>query len=386
MMDKVNTYDWNQAIEFTRLLSKINTYEAAGKAVALREVESIIKQNTRADVTIYDADTDEPFLVAKLILENPSYKLLMEGHVDVVSPEGVSDPFDAIVKDGIMYGRGVCDMKGGCGSQLAAFIAASKQPDRKGDIYLMFSSDEEYASQQIIKALDNGYVPKCDFVMIAEPTAGKIATGHKGNAWMDVEFQGKSAHASTPELGVNAIYLASDFITKLRKNIKKTYELQRHEIYGVPTINVGVVEGGSKPNLVAPYARICLDMRYLPQDSYDNVLSEIKRLLEECKAENPDFSGIIKEIGDWPPVIVDRQNPDLIKIHEAVNQAIGMNLELSVMAGWGEGGFIHKYGIPVVYYGPGDMKYAHAPDEQIPVNEIAMVAKGYYAAIMAVCF
>lgn len=379
-------YDWNGAVEYTKELSKIDTFNSEGKLPILKLIENIIRDNTSAIVDIYDVDTEEPFLVAKLLSENPTFKLLIEGHVDIVSPEGVENPFDAIIKEGIMYGRGVCDMKGGCASILMAFIAAAQEQNRKGDIYLMFSTDEEYASDQIIKALENKYIPKCNFAMIAEPTDCLIATAHKGNAWMDVEFFGKSAHASTPELGVNAIYMASDFITKLKAHIKNNYEKQRNEIYGIPTLNVGVIEGGSKPNLVPPFAKVRLDKRYLPGDTYANFVKEIQDILHECKSENPEFNGRLKEIGDWSSVIVDREKPELIKIHKAINEAVGKETELSVMAFWGEGGFIQRYDIPVVYYGPGHPKYAHTPDEQIPINEISLVAKGYYAAIMSTCF
>lgn len=386
MAHGLKEYNWQEAIEYTRMLSKIDTYNPAGKLPVLKMVEEILREKTNSDVVIYDGDTDEPFLVAKLCAENPSFKLLIEGHLDVVSPEGVDNPFDAEIRDGIMYGRGVCDMKGGCGSLLAAFIAAAQKKNRKGEVYLMFSTDEEYASQQIIKALDKGYVPKCDFAMIAEPTDCSICTAHKGNAWMDVEFFGKSAHASTPELGVNAIYMASDFVARLKTHIEEYYEAQRHEVYGVPTINVGVIEGGSKPNLVPPYAKVRLDKRYLPGDTYANFVIEMQELLDACKAENSQFEGKLVEVGDWSSVIVDRNDERLGKVHQAVNEATGEEVALKVMAFWGEGGFIQRYDIPVVYYGPGHPKYAHTPDEQIPIDEISKVAKGYYGAMMAVCF
>lgn len=385
----MNNHDWGRSVEYTSLLSKIDTYNPDGKIIALREIEKILTDQTDAKITIHDADTEDPFLIAKLMTENPSFKLLLDGHVDVVSPEGVTNPFDAAIKDGIMYGRGVCDMKGGCSAQLTAFIAAANTEGRKGDIYLIYSSDEEYASKQIIKALDNELIPKCDFVMIAEPTSCRICTAHKGNAWMDVEFKGKSAHASTPDLGVNAIYLAMDFIARLRSHIVDTYEKQRDELYGVPTLNPGVITGGSKPNLVPPLAKLRLDKRYLPYDNYDNFLSEISTIIEACKAADPNFAADIIEIGDWPPVIVDRDNPNLINIHQAISDVLkkeGKAPDFDVWPAWGEGGFIQKYDMPVIYYGPGRMEYAHTPDEQIPVEEIALVAKGYYAAILATCF
>lgn len=107
-------------------------------------------------VTIYDADTDEPFLIASLKPEGAVFKFLLEGHLDVVSPEGMEKPFDGIIEDGYLCGRGVSDMKGGAAAQLAAFMAAANDDGLKQEIYLMFSTDEEYAGVEIKKALTEG--------------------------------------------------------------------------------------------------------------------------------------------------------------------------------------------------------------------------------------
>lgn len=113
----------------------------------------ILKESCDATVTVYDADTEEPYIIAAKTCENPKFQLLLEGHLDVVSPEGMEHPFDAEIKDGILYGRGSVDMKGGCGSMLAAFVNACQKP-LEGDLYLMFSTDEEYAGEEIKKALE----------------------------------------------------------------------------------------------------------------------------------------------------------------------------------------------------------------------------------------
>jgi len=258
-MDKMEKHDWARAIEHTVAMSKIDTYQYEGKVILLNEIREIIVQNTDAEVVIYDEDIKEPYLVASLKVNNPAFKLLLQGHIDVVSPEGVNEPFEPSIEDGIMFGRGVCDMKGGCAAQLTAFLFAANEQGRTGDIYLMYSSDEEYASRQIIKALKKQHFPKCNMTMIAEPTDCKIGTAHKGNAWMDLEFIGKSAHASTPELGINALYMASRFTEKLMTYVEKTLPKRGHQIFGTPTVNLGVIKGGSEPNLVPPYAKLSLD-------------------------------------------------------------------------------------------------------------------------------
>lgn len=205
----------NASVTWTQQFCRINSFLGAGKREAVFLAEKILTESCDAKVTVYDADTEEPYIIAAKTCENPKFQLLLEGHLDVVSPEGMEHPFDAEIKDGILYGRGSVDMKGGCGSMLAAFVAACQKP-LEGDLYLMFSTDEEYAGEEIKKALEKGHLPKVDFALIAEPTNGTMATAHKGEAWIDVEFFGKSAHSSMPHMGKNAIYMATAFLQNLQ--------------------------------------------------------------------------------------------------------------------------------------------------------------------------
>ena len=171
----------NASVAWTQQFCRINSFLGAGKRDAVFLAEKILKESCDANVTVYDADTEEPYIIAAKTCENPKFQLLLEGHLDVVSPEGMEHPFDAEIKDGILYGRGSVDMKGGCGSMLAAFVNACQKP-LEGDLYLMFSTDEEYAGEEIKKALEKDYLPKVEFALIAEPTGGTMATAHKGEA------------------------------------------------------------------------------------------------------------------------------------------------------------------------------------------------------------
>ena len=377
-------FDWNQSVDLTRRLCRYDTYAAEGKRPALEEIASIIRERTDARVAIHECGTG-PYLVAALQSPSPAFRLLLEGHVDVVSPEGVENPFDAALRGGALHGRGTADMKSGCAAMLTGFLAAAEEPGRRGDLYLMYSTDEEYAGEQIIDALEREVLPKCDFAMIAEPTGLQLCNAHKGELWVDVDFFGKSAHSSTPELGKNAIYMAAAFVQKLRAYAQREYPAQRHPIYGAPTLNVGVVTGGSTPNLVPPHAQVRIDKRYLPGHTGAETMEEIASVLAACRAEDPDFRAEAKAAGDWDAVIVERDLPVFKAVRAAIGRASGGDAPLGVMDFWGEGGFIQRYGIPVVYYGPGHPRYAHTPDEQCPVDQIVAAAKAYHAIIQTLC-
>ena len=373
------------AIEYTAALSKINSFNIEGKREALKYAQNILSQNTNAEITMYDFDTDAPFLIASVKGSDSDFKLLLEGHLDVVSPEGMENPFSAEIKDGIMYGRGVADMKGGCGAIISAFIAAANDSGLKGQLYLMLSTDEEYAGEEIKTALSKEYLPKVDFAMISEPTNLQIHTAHKGEAWMEVEFFGKSAHSSIPHLGKNAIYMAAEFIIEVKKLIA-TYKDKAHPIYGEPAMSVGVIEGGSTPNVVPPYAKVTIDKRYLPGGSAEEFQEEIDTIINKLSADDPDFKAKATTIGNWNSVLTDRENKDFLAIKGVIDKVLGSDTPLGVMTGWGEGGFINMYGIPVVYFGPGDFKFAHTPNEQIPLSHIEKVTEAYYNIVKKLCF
>lgn len=229
-------------IELTKKMVTFDTYVTKGKAEILNYIKGILSTETSAEINIYNEDKENPYLIAHLKSKSPEFTLMLEGHVDVVSPEGmVVEPFNPHENGDILTGRGVTDMKSGCAAMLTAFVAASKSTERKGDIYLVYTTDEEYAGAEVIEIMEKKLIPNCDFVMIAEPTDEVLCTAHKGNAWVDVEFFGKSAHASTPELGINSIYMASEFICRYKKYIDELYAKQEDEIHGKPTLNVGVI-------------------------------------------------------------------------------------------------------------------------------------------------
>lgn len=375
---------WDRAIRFDQELSMINSYEPAGKHRIISYVEKILREETPAEVTVLDADTEEPFLIAALKPEGASFRFLLEGHLDVVSPEGMDKPFDGEISGGYLHGRGVSDMKGGAAAQLAAFLAAANTPGLKEEVYLMFSTDEEYAGAEIKKALATGLLPKADFAMIAEPTDMKLVTVHKGEAWADVEFFGKSAHSSTPWEGRNAICMAARFIEKLQLRIPEI-EARATE-HGVPTMNVGVISGGSSPNVVPPYAKVKIDIRYLPGQSFEPYEKVLWEVLAGCKEEWPQLEGKVSITGNWDSLLTSRDNPVLKKVEQLIASSAGQPVAYAAMSGWGEGGYIHTFGIPTVYYGPGEGKYSHKPDEKIEIRRIPIAAKAYYDILKGLCF
>jgi|LGOV01.1.fsa_nt_gb acetylornithine deacetylase/succinyl-diaminopimelate desuccinylase family protein len=385
MLDEFKSIDWNQAVEITQDIVKVNSYKLEGKVQLLEYIKGYIENNTDVEVEIYDINTEDPYLVASKTCENPEFKLLLQGHLDVVSPEGMENPFTAEIKDGIMWGRGSADMKSGCAAILTAFIESTKLDNQKGDIYLAYSTDEEYKGDQMTSAILKGNIPKVDFCIIAEPTEENFAVYHKGNAWMKVEFPGKTAHASTPHLGINAIHRAGRFIVELEDYLESGV-IEEDSRFGKPTMNIGTVKGGSEANVVPANCSIMIDKRYLPTSDVSSFIEEIDMIIEKCKIRDSEFEAITNLIGDWSALSIETETEIFKRVRNAVESTREIPVELVDMGGWGEGGYIQKLDIPTMYYGPGSLKVAHTPNEIVKTDEILSVAKGMYSIIKEMCF
>lgn len=377
----------NQVLDYTTKLVSFDTYAPENKLPLLEYVKGEIERETTATVQLHADSTGTPFLVAHLAVANPQFTFMLEGHMDVVSPEGMTvAPFVTKIQDGRIYGRGTCDMKGGVSGMLTAFMEAANEPGQTGDLYLVLTGDEEYSGNSILEAMEANLFPNCDFALIGEPTAGGICTAHKGNAWIDVDFFGKGAHASAPHLGINSIYMASDFICKFKEYTDVKYAKEESPIYGKPTMNIGMVNGGTQPNVVPAFTKVRIDKRYLPGDTMENFVAEVNHVLELCEMANPEFSAKFIEIVDCSSVVVERDNGILLEIKGAIDASCDRNVPFTMFSGWGEGGYMNRYGLPVIYYGPGDILEAHTKDESCDIQQIEQAAKDYYAVIKKLCF
>ena len=382
---RLSTEALEQAAWLTKEMIRFPSYEAEGKRALLRWLEDYIKKEVpQATVYTYDMDTTEPYFAAVLRCEEAKFRLMLQGHIDVVSPEGMEEPYSGREEGGNIYGRGASDMKSGCACNIVAFLEAAKL-ERTGEIWLVFSSDEEYSAAEMGKAFSSQQLPVMDLAVIPECTSGKMSVAHKGNAWLQVDFFGKSAHASDPSKGKNAISMANRFLTKLEAYLEHAYDHQEDPICGKPVMNVGVICGGSAPNVVPPKCTVKIDKRYLPGDTVDTFIGEMEQILAQCKEEDAAFEGKVSVIVGCTPLKFDVNSPLCQRVMQAINRVRETEVEVGFLPGWGEGGFIQNFGIPTFYLGPGLMEEAHTPTEYVPVKEIHQVAEEMFQIVLETC-
>lgn len=318
------------SVALTQALIRINTHELAGKREALLLVKKLLDEKApEAGAALCDFETDAPYLTARIGADNPEGTLLFEGHLDVVPAGKMPRPFEGRIEGDWLLGRGAGDMKSGCAALIAAFLRAAegfRSSDAKGALWLMLSTDEEYAGEEIKTALTEGTVPKADFAVIAEPTDLSIMHRQKGECWITCRFAGRSAHSSTPELGVNALMKATRFMTRFEPRIEALKT--RTSPLGAPTMSLGTLKGGTEPNVV------------------------------------PDFSVAFAVTGDWPSMETAQTHPAVVGLKNTAERILKRPVGYGNMTGWGEAGFMERFGVPAVYFGSGDPKFSHTPEER----------------------
>ena len=243
-------------VALTQALVSINTYELVGKREALQLVKKLLDEKApEARATLCDFETDAPYLTARIGAESPVGTLFFEGHLDVVPAGKMPRAFEGRIEGDWLIGRGAGDMKSGCAALITAFLGAAeavRSSGAKGALWLMLSTDEEYAGEEIKTALSQGTVPKADFAVIAEPTDLSVVHRQKGECWITCRFAGRSAHSSTPELGVNALMKAARFMTKLEPRIAALKT--RTSPLGSPTMSLGPHRGAEDPHVAARFS------------------------------------------------------------------------------------------------------------------------------------
>lgn len=368
----------------TEDLIRFNSFTESGKMEILQYVSDYL-DGVVEEKAIYP-QADSPYFVAHAQgngKEGEKFTLVLQGHLDTVPPGNMENPFTPRRVDGKLYGRGACDMKGGCAAMLSAFREAAASPDLTGDIYLAFTTDEEFVAQRI-KEVMALHLPKGDLALVAEPTDGCLGIAHKGTIWAEVTFHGKSGHASNPDGAVNAIYQASRFIETLNQYNASQFPNREHPICGHPTLVVGCIQAGQYPNIVPDTCTLQIDKRYIPGETEESFLADMEACFQICRKEMP-FSAAVEIIGHrWPPVSFPTESPLYQEIQAALNGVEGFAVKAKGLPYWGEGAYLGER-MPTLYFGPGGIDVAHSDGEYAPLSSLEQVAAGYRAIVRRLC-
>lgn len=301
--------------------------------------------------------------------------IMMHAHIDTVPIAATEagrwsvDPYGAVIRDGKLYGKGSIDDKAPMAAMIAAFLLAAQNPDQlKGTLVLVAAAEEEVGGQLGTKWMaDNGHLPECDFIIVGEQTHNHVATAHKGVVRATVRATGRSVHATNPDRGVNAIYAMARAVLALEAYHNELAK-RVHPIVGVPTCNVGVIQGGSTANAVPDACVAYLDRRMIPGEDPLKVQAE---MLEVIAGVDPGAAQL--EIGDFLVSNWFSSSVDL-PISQRFLHTVGEVLQ----ADPGPIGYLpgsdakHLTGLvrgEMIIFGPGSYEVAHAFDEYTDLAE-----------------
>lgn len=299
---------------------------------------------------------------------------VLSGHTDVVPVDGQawsSDPFRAEMRDGKLFGRGACDMKGflGAALSLAPEIAKAKL---KRPIHFALSYDEEVGCSGVLTLLDDlkkiGIKPA--LAIIGEPTLMKVVGAHKGGAVLTTRCQGHEHHSSAPEKGANAVMMAGEFVALL-DGVGEGLRTDTDPRFDPPysTVQANMVAGGTATNILARETVVTWEYRNLPDRDPATIVETVKRraadeILPKYRLRSSDAAFDTSLDAQYPGLALDEESPAVALARELT----GAN-RIEAVAYGTEAGQFQRYGIAAVICGPGSIDQAHRPDEFCALSE-----------------
>ncbi|MEO8608414.1 MAG: ArgE/DapE family deacylase [Chloroflexota bacterium] len=321
-------------------------------------------------IELQETAPSRPNVIARWKGTGEGKSLLLTGHMDVVSGENMTrDPFEARIENGLMYGRGTQDMKGGLASILGAVTALKTGGfTPKGDIILGFVTDEEYLSIGT-DALVN--VVKADGAILTEPTGCQICIAHKGFLWLTLITYGKAAHGSLYSEGVDAVaqmgYLLRELDT-FNANARVTHPLLERA-----SAHASFINGGIGLSTYPDQCKLQIEHRMLPDDTPESVISYWENAIERLSQEVPNFSATVKNDFHRPGYEIDKNATIVQTMVAASRSVLGDKTGYSGMFGWLDSAILGSAGIPTIIIGPGG-DGMHGAVEYVILDDVMKVA------------
>ncbi len=364
--------------ELLKKLVRAQSTPEKGELAAAKVISAELSRSG-IDCRINTWDQNRANIIAEVKSDGAKGALLFACHLDVVGAgetKWEKPPFVAVESNGKIYGRGSTDMKGG----IAAAVTAIRQivdsgTKLQGDIILFGAAGEETDSCGAKRFISNGgRLPEFIGVVIPEPTDFAIVTAHRGMLWLKVVTKGKAAHGSTPQLGVNAITSMRYVLDEL-----ENYEIpaEPHKLLGQCSMSVNTMTGGEALNVVPDKCSIGIDIRTLPKQNNQDIITDLEKIFAKLKSDNPQFDAEVGVERQVQPLETDC-GCDFVK---DFCSAFGTNKTVAV-GFTTDGPHFSSLGAPVVIFGPGKPEVCHKPDEYIEIADLEKAVEYYKNIIL----
>ena len=293
-------------------------------------------------------------------LGQATHRIILAPHMDTVGGD-LDKIFRPTKKGERLHGRGACDTKGSVAVMFHAMehLAKRHRPANTEIVFIGFVDEE--CNQTGSRAFSKLKL-KANLALVGEPTRCRVVTAHKGDLWLRLSSIGKAAHGARPELGRNAVHTMAKCIDTIETEYAQNLLKRRHPVLGHPTINTGIVRGGSQPNIVPDVCEADLDRRTLPGESFTTISREIGEVLKKrgLKARLTNVKGYT-----CPAMETDPTLPMVQQLMRTVRQTKPLGVDY-----YCDAANIAATGVPAIVWGPGDIAQAHTADEWISIRQI----------------
>lgn len=337
---------------------------ASGEGV----LASVLADRMRAaglEVELQEVAPGRPNVIGVLDGRQAGRSLMFCGHMDTVGVEGMDAPFDPVVRDGRLYGRGSQDMKGGLAAMVDAARVAAENGFSRGRLIVAAVVDEEYASLGA-DALVTKW--RADAGVVTEPTGLQIAVAHKGFAWLDVETRGRAAHGSRPRDGRDAILRMGRVLHRLEALDRELQARPPHALMGTASLHASIVAGGTELSSYPERCVLQMERRTVPGESPDVVEREVQGILDSLASQDPEFEGRARVTFTRPPYELPPGHwlPEELS---AVLASLGHDPARVGMSFWTDAAVLGAAGTPTVLFGPGG-EGLHGREEYVTVADV----------------
>ncbi len=307
--------------------------------------------------------------------------IMLNGHYDTVTLAGYDgDPLEPRIEDGKLFGRGAFDMKGGLAAAMAVTAWASAL-DLRGDVLMACVADEEHSSWGTEEVLAQF---TADAGIVTEPSYLELTLAHKGFAWFDIVIEGRAAHGSRPDLGVDAIARAGYFLVAIDEWGVRLAQGPHHPVLGPGTVHASMIRGGEEPSSYPAECRITIERRTIPGETGDMVEAELVTILDGLTATVPDFAYRLERGLVRPPFEADRDHLIVTTLMMHATAILGRPPTVRGEPFWTDCALMQAAGIPVLMFGA-DGGGAHAATEWTSIESVQALTAILEATVADFC-
>jgi acetylornithine deacetylase len=333
------------------------------------------------EVHRHEETSGRPSIVAIARGKGGGRTLMLNGHLDTVGVAGYSgDPHDPRIADGRVFGRGSGDMKAGVAAMMVSAERAAKA-GLAGGVMVACVADEEYGSLGS-EEVSRHYRP--DAVIVTEPTNLELVVTHKGFVWFDVTVEGRAAHGSRPEDGIDAIAKAGRFLTALEEYQTQLAAGPKVDLLGTGSVHASLISGGQDMASYPASCTIRLERRTVPGETPQSVRADLEAMIASVRKSDPQFRATLAQGLDRAPLRNPGSSAVVEQVSAAATKRLGPAPERVGMAGWTDSAIFNALGIPSILFGPIGDGY-HGATEWVDIASVEACADILEAAIRGFC-